>query len=177
MKKIICFFALAFFGFQASAQESPTRYGLTAGYLNLNVTASYEGISASEKASGFYLGALAEFPLAGDLRLQPSINYGNAEDGHILLIPVMVKYFVAGSQFYVQGGPQGSFLLEETGDEINAFGVDLGIGAGFDITRNFFLEARYAFELTNRINNANLGVPEEVKSRINSFVAGVGYKF
>lgn len=176
MKKLLFAFALCFLAFQSQAQESP-RFGLSAGYLNLNVKASFEGMNASVNESGFFVGGLVDVPLSGNFHLQPSVLYGNAEDSGIIFIPVMAKLYIANSGFNFQAGPQASIILEETGEEMNAFGLDAVFGAAYDINYNFFLQARYALELTNRINAEAAGLPDGVKSTINSFTIGVGYKF
>lgn len=175
LKKLLLVICLAFASTTMISQE--TGFGLTAGYLNLNVRASYEGVNASTNGSGFYVGALADIPLSESFYLQPSVIYGNAEDSNILYFAAMGKYYVAGSGFNIQAGPQLSLILDEVGGDINTLGIDLGIGAGYDITENFFLQGRYAFEVTNRIDGKAEGVPEGVKSTINSLMIGVGYKF
>lgn len=162
--------------FHVSAQE--TSFGFTAGYLHMDVTAQYQEINTSVNESGYYIGALADIALSESLHLQPGVNYGHIEDSGILYIPVMAKYYIATSGFHLQGGPQASIVLEETGDEMNAFGLDLGLGAGYDINEHFFIEARYAFELTNRLTDqGQQAVGADITARINSLNVGVGYKF
>lgn len=176
MKKLFFALALVFAALQTNAQEETTRFGLTAGYLNLNVKASYEGMSASVNGSGFYVGGLLEVPVSTNFYIQPAVLYGNAEDSGMLYVPVMAKLYLVNSGLNVQAGPQATFILEEAEEGTNSFGLDLALGAGYDITENFFLDARYAFELTNRVGDME-GLPEGVKSTINSFTVGVGYKF
>ncbi|MBD0778940.1 hypothetical protein HPE56_14160 [Maribacter sp. ANRC-HE7] len=36
--------------------------------------------------------------------------------------------------------------------------MDLGVGAGFDVTDNFTIQARYSFELTDRYSDPAGGV-------------------
>ena len=96
----------------------------------------------------------------------------------MLYVPIMAKYYIGDSQFNLQAGPQAAIILDEVGG-MNAFGLDLGFGAGFDITENFFLEARYAFEVTNRMGDefAEAFPESDAKVRINTLQVGVGYKF
>ncbi|MCC8360626.1 hypothetical protein [Salinimicrobium sediminilitoris] len=94
----------------------------------------------------------------------------------MLLIPIMVKYYVGNSTFNLQAGPQASIIPEDTGKEVNSFGLDASIGAEFDITENFQHQARYSLEITNRIGEVE-GMPEDVKSRVNSLIFGIGYQF
>jgi opacity protein-like surface antigen len=105
------------------------------------------------------------------------VNYGNIEDSGILYIPVMAKYYIADSGFSLQAGPQASILLEETGSDVNGLGLDLGFGASYDITENFFAEARYAFEITNRLTDEFTDANGDISSRINSLNIGIGYRF
>lgn len=175
MKKIFLFCFGIFLSAQVFAQSAD--FGITAGYLNLNITSSYEGLNASVNESGYYVGAFADFELSPSFSLQPGVNYGKVQDSDgMLFIPVMAKYYVGNSAFNLQAGPQASIILEDTGDEINAFGLDASFGAGFDITDNFQLQARYSLELTNRIGDVQ-GMPSDVKSRINSLTIGLGYQF
>ena len=175
MKKIILLCCGILMSAQAFSQSAD--FGLTAGYLNLNVSSSYEGLNASVSESGFYLGAFADFDLSSDFSIQPGVNYGKVQDSEgILFIPVLAKYYVGDSAFNLLAGPQASIILEDTGDEINAFGLDVTFGAGFDITEDFQLQARYSLELTNRIGDVQ-GMPSDVKSRVNSLTIGLGYKF
>lgn len=175
MKRILFFTLSLFLCVQAHAQ-SPN-FGVTAGYLHLDATSSYRGFNASVSDSGFYLGAFAEFDITPTIILKPGLNYGKVEDSDgVLFIPVMAKMYIADSDFNLQAGPQASIVLEETGDNLNTVGIDGSFGAGYDINENFLIEARYSFELTNRISSLD-GIPNDVKARVNSLIIGVGYKF
>ncbi len=157
--------------------SAQTRFGLTAGYLDVTVRSTFEGVSASMNEPGFYLGALADFTVSEAFHIQPGINYGQIEDSGVLFIPVMGKYYIPNSGFSLQAGPQATYLLEDTDEEINAFGLDIKLGAGYDITNNFFVDAYYALGLTNRLSNEFTQVYGDVKSKINSLTVGLGYKF
>ena len=154
-----------------------TSFGLTAGYLNVDVGAKYQGVSSSVSESGFYIGAFADIALTPVIHLQPGINYGFIEDSGIIYVPVMAKIYIADSGFSLQAGPQASILTEDTGDEVKAFGLDVGLGAAYDINSNFFVEARYSLELTNRLTSEFTNVYGDISSKINSLFIGVGYKF
>lgn len=176
MKKLFLLSIILFSSFQLSAQE--IKFGLTGGYLNVDVTASFEEINSSVNESWYYIGALADIALNQSFHLKPGVNYGNIEDSGILYIPIVAKYYIATSGFHLQAGPQASIILEESGEEMNSFGLDIGFGAGYDITQNFFIEARYALELTNRITDAGQqAIGADVAARINSLNVGLGYKF
>ena len=176
MKK---FFFVAIFiiaGIQLSNAQS-TKFGLTAGYLNAEANNNFEDFNVTENVSGFYIGALADISISEKFHITPGINYGKAEEANFLYIPVMAQYYIAESGFFLQGGPQATLYLEKDEfDEVNTFGLDLGFGAGYQITEKFFIDAKYSFELTNRLNGEMLG-EEDADSKINTFFVGVGYKF
>ena len=172
MKKLFTFLLITLGSLYLNAQT--VDFGLTAGYLNGTAKVddgSYGSISNSE--SGFYVGALMDIAIEDNFYLQPGVTYGNINDSSILYIPFLAKYYIAQSGFHLLGGPQVTFDLQEAPPGYDSFGLDASFGAGYDITENFFLNARYAFELTNRLNDG----PDDVKLRINSLLIGLGYKF
>lgn len=168
----------AVFCLAANAQQ--VSFGLTAGYANITVKGSNENsdVASTSDASGFYVGALADFTLSQNIILQPSVNYMIAEDTNFLLIPIMAKFYVSDSGFHLQAGPQGTLILEDTMGFLKTFGLDLALGAGYDINSNFFVEAKYALGLTNRITNEleELGA-EGASIKFNTLTAGIGYRF
>lgn len=111
LKKILFIVAAGLFAGNVSAQQA--EFGLTAGYLNLNVKSKYDNVSAAANGSGFYVGGLADITLSEALHLQPEILYGNAEDSEILYVPIMAKYYISESNFNVQAGPELSFILDD----------------------------------------------------------------
>jgi len=175
MNKFTLLFAFALISLMASAQD--TKFGFTAGYLNAEVKVSADGEgSFSGSDSGFYVGALADIDLNGALHLQPEVLYGNINDGSVLYIPVLLKYYISESGFNLMAGPQATIDLEEGQDGYNSLGVDASFGIGYDINANFFIDARYSLEVTNRIGDV-AGLPDGVSGKINSLQIGVGYKF
>lgn len=159
MKKLVLTLVMvAFFSFAVNAQEGPA---IKAG-IN-NVTFDIDGFGSTSEL-GFYIGGSYTFDTNGELQIEPSALVSIVDDLTSLYIPVMVKYPIT-DQFNIQGGPQINYLLEDV-DE-GAFGVDIGFGAGFNITESFFVEARYAFEVIRDLEGGNL----------NTLTAGVGYRF
>jgi len=120
------------------------------------------------------------------LFIQPSVNFAIVEDSNWLFVPVMLKYYVA-DKLNIAAGPQGTFSLEDTEGLVSTFGLDLAFGAGYDINDNFYLQARYALELTNRTPDISSFVGQgldpdiigdiDIKTSINSFHIGVGCRF
>ena len=177
IKKITLIFFL-FIGLNSFAQN--VDFGVQAGYTNVEIEATVQGTQVSESASGFYVGFLTDFQLSENWHLQPSVNYFNVEETNFLSIPVLVQYYIDNSDFYLQAGPQGTIALED--DPVtNAFGLDAAFGAGYHITENFFLEARYGIELTNRYTSDSMSHAQEydldINSGVNTLMVGIGYKF
>ncbi|WBL24472.1 outer membrane beta-barrel protein [Zunongwangia sp. HGR-M22] len=183
MKKICVILILCFSGLAVSAQD--VKFGLQGGFTSLNGKSSnsLENISYSGTSSGFYLGGLLNFQLSEAIHLQPSVNYVNADEENLLMIPVIFQYYIENSGFYFLGGPQATLMLNQSSingiDVFKVFGFDLAIGAGYTINENFFIEAKYSFELTNRYSSdiQDAAGSVEVDSKINAFTLGVGYKF
>ncbi|MDT0608538.1 outer membrane beta-barrel protein [Croceitalea rosinachiae] len=159
MKKLIIatVFVLSF-TFTIYAQEG---FSAKAG-IN-NVTFDVDGFGSTSEL-GFYLGGSYTFDANGEIQIEPSVLVSIVDDLTALYIPVMAKYPIT-DKFNVQAGPQINYLLEDV-DE-GAFGLDLGFGGGFNIDDNWFVEARYAFEILRDLEGGN----------INTLTAGVGYRF
>lgn len=182
MKKILFFAAGMFFTIQASAQK--IEFGLTGGYLNIYASSSstsstFGNQNESSNASGFYVGILADIAISEAFYLQPGVIYGNAEDSNIISIPVLAKYYLLNTGFNLLAGPQVTIIPDELPGTVKPVGVDLGFGGGYDINDNFFLQAKYFLEITNRVKDDIAGIPEGVDFDygVNTFLVGLGYKF
>ena len=163
------------FVFQGFSQEP--KLGVTAGYLNLNVSTSFTNSEYPEFASGFYAGILGDFAFSEALHIEPSAIYGFTREINMLYIPVFLKYYIADSGISVLAGPQGSIILDEISPLVKRLGWDVGVGVGYDINDNIFFRVRYAMEITNRYNETIIGAIRGNESGFNSLFAGVGYKF
>ena len=174
MKKVILAFMLLFAcANYTNAQD--VGFGLTAGYLNTQEKLNTSMGDISENFSGFYVGAFADIGINEVFHIQPGVNYGNVEETSLLYIPIMAKYYIGDSGFSLQAGPQGTLILEESMEGLDNFGIDIAAGAAYDITENFFIEARYAFELTDRFSSDVDS--DDAEYKINNLFVGVGYKF
>jgi len=130
--------------------------------------------------------------VVGNFHIQPELFYGSAEDLSFFYLPVMAKYYVA-DKFHLQAGPQLTFssniddikrairdteeLLGTNGnvdDVLDTFGIDISLGAGFDITDNLTLQARYSFGLTDMYSGPVGGVLD-IKN--DTFQVGIAYMF
>ncbi len=162
----------AFAAFGLANVNAQSQFGVMAGYANISEKASYDGVSASQAESGFFVGVVGDFTVSEKFHIQPEVLYANVSESNFLYIPVLVKYMVS-EEFGILAGPQANLILEDMPSGVNSLGVDLTFGGNYKITQNFFLEARYGFELTNRVNDSSLGV----KGRFNTLHVGVGYMF
>jgi len=174
MRKIVCIAVMALLGFgNVNAQEF--KYGIIAGFHNLSISASDEGITVSADGQGIYAGVFGEYNLSENLNLHTEFQYASAskdgESTNLLVLPILVKYYVS-EQFNIQAGPQLDYITSEV-EDANDFGVGIGVGAGFDISKNFFINTRYTFGLSNRLSE----LPSGVSIKFNIFQAGLGYRF
>lgn len=170
MKKIFLFAAVVVFGWSSiNAQSS---FGVMAGYTNITAKAKMSGVSVSQSESGFFIGGVADFTVSNKFHVQPEVLYANASETNFLYIPILAKYMVS-EEFGILAGPQANIILEDTMDGFNSFGIDLTFGGNYKVTKNFFLEARYGFELTNRISEGG----SDLKGSYNTLHVGVGYMF
>ncbi|WP_242157433.1 porin family protein [Aestuariivivens sediminis] len=174
MKKILFFTVLTVLGlFNLPAQE--VNFGLKGGvdFASLRLEAEGENISTSE--TGFYIGALVEIQLSDNFALQPELLYVviDFEDMNFdyISIPIVVKYSVSNELDLIVGPNLGFILDTEEGEKSFNFGLEGG--ASYDITENFFIEARYNLGLANLLEDA----PSGYAIKLNGFFAGIGYKF
>lgn len=170
MKKLFLVVA-AVFAFSYSSQAQDVRFGATAGYLNARGSVKADGVSISASESGFYIGAVADFNVAENFNIQPELLFAVVDESNGLMLPILGKFAIS-EKFNLQAGPQLVFSLEDTPEDFSSVEFDLAGGVGYDIDDDFFIEARYTFQ----INNSYTG-SEDVKVRGNYLTVGVGYKF
>lgn len=173
MKKKLLFAIIGFMAIMGA--EAQSSFGVKAGYTLITAKAKVEGFSASADESGFFVGLTSEFGVGESFAIQPELLYANAQDTGFLYVPVMAKYYIT-PEFSLQAGPQMNFALDSEEGE-NTFGLDAAFGAGFNINKNFFIDARYGLELTNRVADSEDFGGYEVKGSYNTLMVGVGYKF
>ena len=117
------------------------------------------------------MGALVDFGISEAFHIQPELLYVNISDSNALFLPIMAKFYVV-DKFNLQAGPQFTISLEDSITDFARVTFDLGLGAGYDIIENFFVQARYSFQVTNSYTG-----DLDIKARVNYFNIGVGYKF
>ena len=166
MKKLfICFLFSSAISTLSFAQEG---FAVKAGINNVSVKVDAgEFGSASDSELGFFVGGGYNFEAGEQFDIEPSVLLSIVNDLTSIYIPIMAKYEVADS-FNIQAGPQINYLLEDLPD--GEFGLDLAVGAGYQFDDNWFVEARYGFEISR---GGDFG---EVAD-INTLTVGAGYRF
>jgi hypothetical protein len=176
MKQIII--TLSIF-LMATISVTAQDFAVKAGYNNLNLRSSVEDVTVSEDGSGFYVGFLTDIFIAENLSLRPELqfnmSFNEGEELKNLALPIMLSYRV-GPKFSLQAGPQLEYLLEEDSEIIDEFGLGLGAGATFDISDRLFVDGRYVFGLSNRLDD-DIFDGEDVDLKFNYIQIGLGYKF
>jgi hypothetical protein len=192
MKKFILAIALACITFVSTYGQGKIDFGITGGLLTSNTDIGIKAIGISLldidaiNEVGFYVGILIDIEATEKFHVQPEVTYGSTNNLSFIYLPVMAKYYVA-PKFNIMAGLQFTFSsnlnaikqsiqdIEDVlgtnaniDDVLNTFGVDFSFGAGFDITNNFRVQAKYALPLTDiykgplggalNIKNANLQV-------------------
>jgi len=154
----------------------------------------------SKSKVGFNGGVFANFPVAESFSIQPELLYnglgtkitGKDTEGNedaltmnldYLSLPVMFQYNLV-PQFYLEAGPQFSYMLSSKlkyndesqdidTDNFNKFDIGVGIGAGFNITPQFGINARYVAGFTDIVKDN----PSDNAMKNNNFQVGLFYKF
>lgn len=166
------------------AQEKILKIGVKGGVNFSNIDGNVEEIDFKSRSS-YHLGALVELRLFQNLSIQPELLYsvqgakvesGEADvddvDFKYLTVPVMLKFYLISDRLSLEAGPQFSFLADDNvGDTFRTRSFDLSLGGGlaYDITNNFFVQARYLAGLTEVSKDADL--------KNTNFQLSVGFKF
>lgn len=155
MKKIIVFFVLLTAFYAGHAQ---LRAGVKAG-LNVSNIAGGEDYRSK---TGLHFGAFANLKMTSNLSVQGELLYSGQgarwdDDNekttlNYLQVPLLARYTFAPG-FYAEAGPQIGFLLKAEDDDegdvsdikeyLKTTDVSLAIGAGYNVTENFGVYARY----------------------------------
>jgi len=162
MKKVFLISVLSLAIITGRAQVN---FGAKAGINLANITG--KKVEGYRSKAGVYLGGFANLPLTTQLSVQGELMYSAQgarwdDDNekttlNYLQLPLLAKYAI-GKGFYAEAGPQLGFLLKAEDDnegELNDIkeylkktDVSLAIGAGYNVTENVSVNARYNFGLT-----------------------------
>jgi len=154
----------------ANAQEGfSAKAGLNIVTIKIDYPDTFFGVldGASASETGFYLGGGYKFDVSDTFSVEPAALFSLVNSATSLYIPVMGQYYFT-DKFYAQAGPQINFLLESVDD--GALGIDIALGGGYNIDDNWYVEARYGFEV---FRGGDYG---EFTS-INTFSIGAGFRF
>lgn len=199
MKKLFLTAAVA-----VSAMSYAQQFGAKAG-MNIS-SISDEGFDDTKSKIGYYAGVFINAPLSETISLQPEVLYnnlgaetkgsvlGNTYSSKINLnyitVPVMFQY-KATPQFYLEAGPEFGFLVsadskttwnsssttaELDKEDFNGFNFGMGLGLGFDITKNVGLNARYVAGFSD-ITKPESDPSTDAKNKNNTFQVGLNFKF
>lgn len=161
MKKLLLGAFLLAGTFFATAQE--TRFGVKAGvdFATVEQTVTVMGFTVSGKGSetGFFVGGFAEIGVNESFAIQPELLYVAITDFSLLNVPVLGKYTFA-EKFNVMAGPSINYLLDAEEDQ---FKVNVDLGAGYDISEDLDVSARYSMGFGD--------------VKVSGIYLGVGYKF
>lgn len=174
MKKIILTAVIAVVSMTAvMAQEAV--FGAKAGYTLIGSKVTTDGQEFTGSASGFHVGFTTDVQIGNQLYVAPELLFTMVFEGgtdlKFLQVPLFLKYYAA-DKFYVNGGPQITYTLEEISDDFTKFNVGFGAGLGYEFTDNFYGNFRTVYQLNNYYTG-----DADVKSRNNIFNLGFGFKF
>ncbi|MBU2921437.1 porin family protein [Winogradskyella psychrotolerans] len=174
MKKLF----LAAFAVFAFTSINAQTFGALGGLSMMSLKVDSGGFGdATESETGFHLGAFAEFEVSDQFAVQPELTYTIAGDLSMFGLNAIAKYNIS-DEFNIQAGPQIGFVGGDVGDYIDSFddgtklNLQLAIGAGYDISEELFVQARYGFQLNDHYTGEGDG-----SVKISGFAASVGYKF
>lgn len=176
MKRIVFLIVFAFFSFLNIQSQNffiqKSAFGIEGGYVMGEFTTESSEDDKIRSNNGIYGGLNSQFFIDQNIFIRPSIIFSYAQETIWLHLPVFLKYYIT-DHVSLLAGPQGSIIVGMK-TPYHTSGIDFAAGAAFDITDNFYIEARYNFELTNsRLKDSE----PSGNSRYNSIFAGIGYKF
>lgn len=188
MKKVI-FFILALVSLlNLNAQE--TTFGAKAGYNSLIAVAKFNGVSASDNVSGFYIGFFADIKTSEKFHVQPELqivsSHQDGESASMLALPIMGKFYPT-DKFNVQFGPQFDLIIDDS-DGLKKLGFGIAFGSAYDLSDKVFVSAKYSLGLNNRLDiesivlneldpSINFQELDGITTKLNFFQIGLGYKF
>ena len=195
MKKLFLGLSIA-----ASSLVFSQQFGIKGG---MNVSSiSDDGYDDTKSKVGYYGGVFVNIPASESFSIQPEIIYNNLGSEvktnlysrklnlNYITVPVMFQ-FKATPQFYLEAGPEFGFLVsadskttwnnststaELDKDNFNNFNMGIGLGAGFDITKNVGINARYVAGFSDVTKPAS-DPSTNAKNKNNTFQVGVNFKF
>ena len=164
---------------QITNAQSNVKFGVKAGLNYANFTNTE---IQTDAITSYHAGLLVG--LFDNLAIQPELLYSTVgasydnlsneiknELGYIS-IPIMAKFNLSET-FFIEAGPQGSFLLskkdEVNFDDYNDLDLAANVGLGLNLTKNIYASARYSLGLTE--------ISRDAEAKNSVFQVGVGLIF
>lgn len=165
----------------SQAFKSPDpNLSVQAGYLVIDPSFSsfYPEISNEfiTGEAGLFIGVNYNLRLNRDFSIVPEVSFISNKESVHYRVAGMVEYRMSSTGFYGLAGPQVNIL---SGNSLNPYeraGFELTGGVGYDISRSFYLEARYSHEFTNRFK-PETPISDEDYYRFRSYSIGLGFRF
>lgn len=168
MKKLFLFSIFAVFAISIMSAQS---FGVKAGVDFASSKVKVGGNSVSLSETGFYIGGFAEIELSESFNFQPELLFVSIDELNQIHVPLMAKIPVS-EEFNVLAGPALGLLLDSE-EGMKSFNFGIEAGAAYDISDEFFVEARYNLGLANLIEDA----PDDTSMKLSGFFLGAGYRF
>lgn len=154
MKKTILLLALVLSAFYGFSQDSKT--GVRIGYniSNLDFDPEVPGGIENRHRNGFAIGFFGEYSLSNSIAIAPEIQFsaeGAQEEAlriDYIQLPVFFKYKIS-DLLSIGLGPQASLKAHSFEDGLQNISFSGLAGLEYMISDNFFIDARYAYGLTN----------------------------
>jgi len=184
MRKLVLLISLAFLTSFSYAQDEDieiprVRFGLKVGINSVQMKVVNMSSDNVQKKSGVYVGAFVNIPSSEVFSIQPEIIYSSTEYAgrdkmSFLHIPVLLNFKLA-NKFTGFFGPEAQVLLDindtENKDLFNSFLLGFSFGANYQITPNFYLEARPYFAFTKFLED------DSGYRKFNTLQIGISYTF
>ena len=168
-----------------TAQESKqkenkkTTFGTVLG-LNLHTSLKLTGVTSSNSNNSYsenikyYGGFFVNRKLSERFNLQFEALYLSGVHNDFIETPIMFNYSL-NKKFEVYLGGQVNYMLVSKNEVFNRLGFALNIGLRYDISKKWFIDARYIHRFSELkqsfINSSNY------QKSFSSFRLGIGYRF
>ena len=112
-----------------------------------------------------------------NLFFKPELNYNfsNKSTGYLELAPLL-KYNLFDTDLSVLAGPQARIITTELSDNYKRTGFELAGGLNYDLGKRWVIEAKYAYEFTNRYEDG-FQYTGDKEMHFETWSVGIGFKF
>ena len=174
MKNLVSFVLVLILGIGAIKAQDKS-FGFSFGYQYVGAVVDGGGFSGFDGASGYYIGVFKNIHIVEKLSFQPEVLFSQAfssgEKMNQIMLPLLLKYEMSEG-FSIQGGPLVGIAIESV-PGVKSFGIAFAIGAAYDFSESMFLSVRYAFGVSNQLEDQ---VFPGITGRYNYIQAGLAYR-